>query len=142
MSVVINMEFSERKPNRLPEYDYGQVGSYFVTVCTHSRVRLFRMEPSVGNGLRAVPQEQINLSAGNQIIHKWIAEMESKFSNLSVDKYVIMPDHLHMIVTIQVQSEGCTLPDAMRFFKTMTTNEYIRGVKSGILLPFDQRIPS
>lgn len=33
-----------------------------------------------------------------------------------------------------------SLPDVMRFFKTMTTNEYIRGVKDGTLTPFDGKL--
>ena len=50
------MEQKERKHNRLGYYDYGQKGSYFVTLCTHSRLPLFKMESIVGNCLRAVPR--------------------------------------------------------------------------------------
>ena len=49
------MDLKERKPNRLGYYDYGQPGSYFVTLCTRNRIPLFEIEPIVGNGLRAVP---------------------------------------------------------------------------------------
>ena len=35
---------------------------------------------------------------------------------------------------------GRSLPDVMRFFKTMTTNDYIRGVKDGTLTPFDGKL--
>ena len=56
MISVINMENANRKQNRLPDYDYGQEGSYFVTLCTHNRARLFEMElPTVGNDLCVVP---------------------------------------------------------------------------------------
>ena len=74
------------------------------------------------------------------IIHKWIRETENKFPNVTIDKYVVMPDHLHLIVTIKERHEGRSLPDVMRFFKTMTTNEYIRGVKDGTLTPFDVKL--
>lgn len=53
---------------------------------------------------------------------------------------MLMPDHLHLIVNIHQQCVGCTLPDVVRYFKTMTTNEYIQGVKAGILSPFDKKI--
>ena len=54
--VVINMEIPQRKLNRLSEYDYGQEGAYFVTLCTQNRSRLFQMElPTVGNDLCVVP---------------------------------------------------------------------------------------
>ena len=129
------MEQKERKHNRLGYYDYGQKGSYFVTLCTHSRLPLFKMESIVGNGLRAVPPPPQNV-----IIRKWIRETQNKFSNITIDKYVIMPDHLHLIVTIQERHTGRSLPDIMQFFKTMTTNDYIRGVKAGILAPFEKKL--
>ena len=129
------MEQKERKSNRLGYYDYGQKGSYFVTLCTHSRLPLFEMESIVGNGLRAVPPPLQNV-----LIRKWIQETQNKFSNITIDKYVIMPDHLHLIVTIQERHTGGALPDVMQFFKTMTTNDYIRGVKAGFLVPFDKKL--
>ena len=53
MISVIDMEIPQRKLNRLSEYDYGQEGAYFVTLCTQNRSRLFQMElPDVGNGKR------------------------------------------------------------------------------------------
>lgn len=126
------MNTKVRKSNRLSHYDYGEVGCYFITLCTHRRQSLFQMEtPCVGNGLCAVP---------NQIVHKWVVETQKKFENIKIDKYVIMPDHLHLIVTIRERHAGCSLPDAMRFLKTMTTNEYIRDVKQGLLPSFDSKL--
>ena len=156
ISVVMDMEMPQRKQNRLSEYDYGQEGAYFVTICTQNRARLFQMElPGVGNGLCAVPNktdiakrndtqvvpyEIMPKISANEIIHKWIGEMENRFPNVAIDKYVVMPDHLHLIVTIKERHIGCSLPDAMRFFKTMTTNAYMRGVKEGALPPFDRKL--
>jgi len=56
MISVIDMETQNRRQNRLAEFDYGQEGAYFVTLCAKSRARLFQMELPVGNGLRAVPK--------------------------------------------------------------------------------------
>ena len=127
------MEQKNRKRNRLENYDYGQEGCYFVTLCTQNRLRLFQMESLVGNGLCAVPH------IPNQIVHKWVVETQKKFDNITVDKYVVMPDHLHFIINIRERHTGRSLQDAMHFFKTMTTNEYIMGVKSGALPPFNKR---
>ena len=129
------MNKTERKLNRISGYDYGQEGSYFVTLCTQNRACLFQMEQSVGNGLCAVPY-----TLPNQIIHKWIAETQQKFSNIKIDKYAVMPDHLHLIITIEQQCSGGSLPDIMHFFKTMTTNEYMRGIKAGLLPPFNKKL--
>ena len=129
------MEKPNRKQNRLDNYDYGQEGSYFITLCTQNRAQLFDMEPLVENGLRAVPNR-----ISNQMIHKWIRETVNRFPNISVDQYVIMSDHLHFMITIKERRMGCTIPDVMWFFKTMTTNEYMRCVKAGLLPPFDKKL--
>lgn len=133
------MEKPIRKPNRLVGFDYGQEGCYFVTLCVFERQRLFSMGSTVGNGPCAVPDTG-DERPSNQIIRKWICQTQDKFENVRIDKYVIMPDHLHMIVTIREQHMGRSLPDIMHFFKTMTTNAYIRGVKSGMLPPFQKKL--
>ena len=84
----------KRKPNRLKEYDYNTPAKYFVTLCTQNRQCLFEMENIVGNDLRVVPCLQ------NQIIHKWVNEIENKFEEVTVEKYIIMPDHVHFIIFI------------------------------------------
>ena len=129
------MEHRERKANRLPNYDYGLPGSYFVTLCTNHRLPLFDMEPIVGNGPRAVPRPPQNL-----VLFKGLRETQKAFSNIVIDKYVIMPDHMHLIVTIREQKINCSLPDVMQHFKSITTADYIRGVKAGVLTPFDKKL--
>lgn len=130
------MQIRERKQNRLAQYDYGREGCYFVTLCTQNRARLFEIEDTVGNGLCAVPSTR----QSNKIIHKGIKETQNKFENIKIDKYVIMPDHIHLIVTIEERHIGRSLPDVMMFLKTMTTNEYMRGVKAGILPAFEKKL--
>ena len=66
--------------------------------------------------------------------------MQAHFPNIIIDKYAIMPDHLHLIVTITEKKAGCTLPDVMQYFKSMTTNDYSRGVKAGVLVPFCKKL--
>lgn len=133
------MEKQERKPNRLGCYDYGNMGCYFVTMCTQKRARLFEME------LPPVPGEENTGTTHwsfptNAIIHEWINVVQMKYPNIRVDRYVIMPDHVHLLVTITEEIFGSALPDVMRFFKTMTTNAYIRGVKAGCFPPFEGKL--
>lgn len=127
------MDSPNRKPLRLKNYDYSASGYYFVTLCVQDRKHLFEIENNnVGNDLCVVPLQ-------NQIIHKWLKETENKF-NIKFDKYVIMPNHIHMIAVITERHTGRSLHDAMRWFKTMTTNEYIKEVKNGNLKPFDKKL--
>ena len=97
-------DLPKRKQNRLNNYDYGQNGCYFVTVCTHNRQRLFEIEPhAVGNDLCVVPCLQ------NEIIRNWINKTQIKFPNAKFDKYVIMPDHLHFIIRLTERHAGRSL---------------------------------
>ena len=126
-------DLPKRKPTRLKGYDYSVPGAYFVTLCTHNREKLFEIE-TVGNDLRVVPFLQ------NEIIHKWLKETENKFNNIKIDKYVIMPNHIHIIVIITERHIGRSLHDVMRWFKTMVTNEYIRMVEDGKCKPFNKKL--
>lgn len=126
------MDLPERKRMRLKEYDYSLPGAYFVTMCTQNRSCIFELE-NVGNDLCVVPPEQ------NKIVHRWIKEAENKYG-IKVDKYVIMPNHIHLIVVIAERHAGRSLQDIMQWIKTMTTNEYMKKVKDGVLEPFDRKL--
>lgn len=130
------MNYPNRKPMRLKNYDYSQNGAYFITICTYNRQKLFEMS-TVGNDLCVVPLCNVQQ---NKIIEKWLHELENKF-NVTINKYVIMPDHIHMILIIDSERHiGCSVPDIMQWFKTMTTNEYIKCVKENKIKPFDKKL--
>lgn len=139
---MIYHHLPQRKRLRLEGYDYSQNGSYFVTLCVNGRKDLFDIEPYyVGNDPRVVPFES---SIQNRIIHKWIRKTENNF-DIKFDKYVIMKNHLHFIISISdnplaERHTGRSLPEIMKWFKTMTTNEYINEVKKGNLPPFDKKL--
>jgi REP-associated tyrosine transposase len=117
---------------RLKGYDYRQAGAYFVTVCTQERACLF------GN----VAEGQMRLNDAGQMIERWWFELNQKFTTVETDEFVVMPNHFHGIVVIPVGADlrvgpipegthaGAPLPTIIQWFKTMTTNEYIRGVKA------------
>ncbi|MBQ3497922.1 MAG: transposase [Clostridia bacterium] len=125
----------KRKLLRLQNYDYSQCNAYFVTVCTHKRQQLFgTIAPSpVGATLRGRPNNP------DRMIEKWINELENKFDKVLIDCFYIMPDHLHLIIVIQEGGKS-SLEDVIAWLKTMTTNDYINGVKSGLFSPFDNKV--
>ena len=107
------MEYPKRKANRLKDYDYSQNGLYFVTVCTYERQCLFE-KSIVGNDLCVVPSDITQ----NIIIEKWLSKLENKFG-ITIEKYVIMPDHIHFILFIDAERHtGRSLPDMVQWFKT------------------------
>ena len=86
------MEPSNRKPNRIPFFDYSQNGAYFVTVCTHERRNIF--SDIVGDGF-PVPKPC------GRIAEEMIHRIPVKYPGVLVDKSVIMPDHIHMLLRIE-----------------------------------------
>ena len=80
------------------------------------------------------------------MINRWWVRIPEKFTNITTDIYQIMPNHLHGIIVIQPLNNGRThgsaptLGNIVQWFKTMTTNEYIRAVKNHQWQPFDDRL--
>ena len=90
----------ERKPNRLPTFDYSQGGAYFVTVCTKDR-RKWLSRIDVGTPLPGCPQmPRTELLPHGVIAAKYILQMDAFYDELTVDKYVIMPDHIHILISV------------------------------------------
>ena len=83
-------EKHDRRSIRLPDYDYGQPGAYFVTICTHDRVCLFgdvvdgRMHPT---------------DFGRITRDEWRRTKRVR-DNVALDTFVVMPNHVHGIVVI------------------------------------------
>lgn len=122
----------KRKQLRLKDFDYSQNGYYFITICTHNKQNLFG--DIVGATLRGRPNHP------DIMIEKWLFELENKFQNVKVCDYVIMPNHIHFIISQSGDHTGSPLRNIIGWFKTMTTNEYIRMVKSNIFTPFKGKL--
>ena len=91
------MDLPKRKNNRLQNYDYRQNGAYFITICTKDRKPILS-NIDVGTGVLDCPK--IQLSNYGEIADKYINQLNDFYNNISVDKYVVMPDHIHLIVRI------------------------------------------
>ncbi len=85
-----------RQNNRLSEYDYGSIGAYFITVCVKDKQKI--LSHIVGDGALDVPN--IQLTNIGEIVDKYI-QSTNKIENITVDKYVIMPNHIHLLISIQ-----------------------------------------
>jgi len=117
------MELPKRKRTRLKDYDYSQNGAYFVTICTKDKEKLLS-EIIVGEGLCALPQN--NLSPIGKEIENCIKHINNNYDNVVIDKYVIMPNHIHLIVMLD-DSGGHGNPPLQNIIgqlKSFTTNKY------------------
>ena len=103
-----------RKTIRLQNYDYSQVGAYFVTICTAHKRPLFgvvrRGDPC---GRPPVPA-YVGLSETGRIVESYLIEIPSHYPDVGLASYVIMPDYIHMILVLtqnQPQRAGqCPAP--------------------------------
>ena len=117
LSAVIDMEVLRRKPNRIENYDYSQVGTYFLTICTQDRKKILS-NISVGTPVPGCPEETgrdsghptIKLLPHGKVADKFIRHMDAFYNHLSVDKYVIMPNHIHLLITIHDGHPGRGVP--------------------------------
>lgn len=155
-----NPKIHKRRSIRLKGYDYGQNGLYFITICIQNRECLLG---DIVNG-------KLQTNDAGKMIDKWYFELENKFPNIKCHNHIVMPNHFHCIVEIvgavgvvgantQVwpnsqndrtssmdkslmmgEHIGSPLHAVIQWFKTMTTNEYIRNVKSNDWKRFDGKL--
>ena len=117
-----------RKSPRLKNFDYSRGGAYFLTICTHDRKRILStigqketIKP-VGEGF-ALPQ----LTQTGQIMEYWLNKISEHFQNVEIGEYVIMPNHIHVIMILSGRAAGAsprpTIADIVCAYKSLTTRE-------------------
>ena len=106
------MNLPQRKQNRLENYDYSQNGAYFITICTHNRKQILS-DIIVGTGVPDCPK--IKLLKYGEIADKYIKQLNDFYDDISVDKYVVMPDHIHLLLNVQNGQSGDACPYERRF---------------------------
>ena len=99
----LTLEQTKRKPNRLYRYDYSTPGAYFITICTKNKQKT--LSSIVGEGL-APPEPK--LSNYGKIAEQQLLNLEERYPNVTLDKYVIMPNHIHMILVLRETAGGAS----------------------------------
>ena len=94
----MNDNFVKRKNTRLENYDYSASGTYFITVCADNRRRIF--SDIVVGAIHESPE--IRLKPYGKIAENVIKSLAKRF-DIKIDKYVIMPDHIHLLITVNNQ---------------------------------------
>ena len=79
--------FPSRKHPRLKYFDYASTNYYFITICTWNKECIF-----------GTPGK---LNAKGSIAEELLLQIESHFDGVGVDKYVVMPNHVHMILALE-----------------------------------------
>lgn len=119
-SKIIN----KRKSIRLKEYDYSQNSAYFITICTKDRKNvLSNINTNVSEGCAST-----NLTKIGKLVNDIIIELKDNL-NIEINYYVIMPNHIHMIIEIDKNKRvntrhTSTLPNVICYLKSKTTVKY------------------
>ncbi len=85
-----------RKALRLAAFDYNTPGAYFITICTHNKQKI--LSAIVGDDAHIVPKPY------GEIVEKYIRNVPE------IEQYVIMPNHIHMIIRLENGSMWASTP--------------------------------
>ncbi len=80
----------QNKPNRLKVWDYDSSGYYFITINIRNRIPLFSK----------IISNKIILSTLGEIAYRCWIKIPEHNKNISLDEFIIMPDHIHGIIKI------------------------------------------
>ena len=99
---VLFMELPKRKQNRLTEYDYSTPNAYFITICTEKRRNLFWKNV----GAIIDRPEKISLTELGTMVQRSVDSIPKHYPTITVDNYVIMPNHVHLLLQINPDVAG------------------------------------
>ena len=128
-----------RRSIRLKGYDYSRAGAYFVTICTQDRRCLFG----------EITAKIMRLNDPGRMIQTVWYELPQHYPGVDIDAFVIMPNHIHGIIDLNIGDVGqpqgvapttMSLPDVVHRLKSLTTTRYRKGVERQDWLPFPRRL--
>ena len=130
-----------RRSLRLTAFDCSTHGAYFVTIVAQNRRTLFG---DVSDG-------SFTPTAAGVMLDEWWQKLPAKFEGaFELDEFIVMPNHVHGIIWL-IEPAGAalcgrpapnsiSLPTILDWYKTMTTNAYIRGVREQGWPSFAKRV--
>ncbi len=94
------MDYPKRKHPRLKDYDYSKCGAYFITICAENKANIFsHIVPPRDTGCSSLDVPHVKLTPIGKIVDSYINQISVHYENISVDSYVIMPNHVHLLLT-------------------------------------------
>ena len=87
-------KFFTRKNPRLTNYNYTDGGYYFITICTKDKIHYFG----------EILNEKMQFSEIGKIAQNSIKRIEEIYETIKIDKFVVMPNHIHIIIIIEKET--------------------------------------
>ena len=112
-----------RKSQRLESHGYTY-GTMFITICINKH----KMK------LGKIVDFKMQLSPFGKDVQRYWEQID--IEGLSVLEFVVMPNHIHLLLDLN----NIPLGDIIRQFKTLTTLQYINGVREGLFPRFEKRL--
>ncbi len=91
----------KRKNIRLKNYDYSSKGLYYITICTENRKNLFWEN----SGKKITSPNEVILSGYGILAQKAIQKIEEIYPEIKIDCYVIMPNHIHLLLQVKEENK-------------------------------------
>ena len=92
----MTVALKHRKSIRLKEYNYSMSGEYFITICTFDHECVFG----------EIVDNYMQLSPAGTILKQCWEGIPFHFSNVELDDYIIMPNHIHGILMLRERTVG------------------------------------
>ncbi len=102
-------------------FDYSSSGAYFITICTQNRQCI--LSHIVGRGLAPA---KIDLTRYGSIAEEQLMLLKKRYSFVQIREYVIMPNHIHFILTMSETAGASprpTVTDVICAYKSLTARE-------------------
>lgn len=102
------MVLPARKTTRIPDYDYSLQNYYFLTICTYEKKCIFYTDRELNNHGK---------TAG-----MLLEQIPEHFPGVRVDKWVVMPNHVHLILAIETRQCASAIT-IIGLYKSSVTKE-------------------
>ena len=109
-----------RRSIRLQGYDYSQNGAYFVTACTQNRECFFG---HIADG-------KMVLNDAGRMLWAVCDELPMRFSDMELDEFIVMPNHIHGIIVLCRRGESCIRPISLSFPGKLWQRNYYEHIIS------------
>ena len=102
-----------RKRNRLEGFDYNSEGYYFITSCVDNKIQC----------LSEIIEGSVMLKPAGGIIYKYLEEFKIRYDHIVPEVFVIMPNHIHLILFNKRVSSNIGIIQYMSALKTLSSRD-------------------